>query len=59
MDKLRAYLKAIVAFFAAPLSYIGGQLLSGKAIDWRITVGMAIINSLLVWAVPNTPKPAP
>lgn len=47
--------KAIVAFFAAPLAYIGAQLAVGKPIDWRVLSSLCI-TAVLVWAVPNKAK---
>lgn len=54
--------KAIVAFFAAPVTAFLGNLeealRTGAAINWKllaVTLVLGAWTSFIVWAVPNTP----
>lgn len=49
---IAAHAKAIVAFLAPVLTYIGGQLAIGEPITWPLAVSY-FIGAALVWAVPN------
>lgn len=46
------YAKAIVALFAAPLTYVAQQLLANQAVSLP-AVASYCITAVLVWAVPN------
>lgn len=52
--RLTSIAKAIVAFFAAPLTYIGGQLATGQTVNPYLALSY-VITAILVWAVPNEP----
>lgn len=51
-EKLSGMAKAVVAFFAAPLTYIAGQLALNEPISWPLAASFTI-TAFLVWAVPN------
>lgn len=57
------YAKAVVAFFAPTVTVVVGtveeSLRVGSSVNWKLIAVTAVISlwgSLVVWAVPNTPK---
>jgi hypothetical protein len=54
MAPVTHYAKAIVALFAAPLTYVAGALATNEPVNWYLA-GSHVITAILVWAVPNKP----
>lgn len=53
METIQRNAKAIVAFFAAPLTYIAGQLAQGQDVNLLLVASYSI-TAVLVWSVPNS-----
>lgn len=53
MHELSKYAKAIVALFAAPLTYVANTLVAGDPVNLAALASYCI-TAVLVWAVPNS-----
>ena len=53
ISKAKEIAKALVALFAAPLTYVANQLIADKPVSVAHACSYAIV-AILVWATPNT-----
>lgn len=49
---LQRYAKAIIALFAAPLTYVANALVAHEAVELPVLASYCI-TAVLVWATPN------
>lgn len=52
IDYVATIAKAVVAYLAPVLTYVGTQLQAGDPINWTVAASY-LISAALVWGVPN------
>lgn len=53
LNKLRPVAKAVVALFAAPLTYVANALYANEQVNLAVLASYCV-TAILVWATPNS-----